>query len=63
MSFKSSTVDNYCNQCKGVCWKGEDNFATQRAAKAKFGVIPNSCVHLSLGDYHEDHCPFKTQNA
>ena len=49
------TTDVLCEQCKGTCWKGKDNAATQAAALQKFGVIPNKCVNPEQG---KALCPY-----
>lgn len=51
----SDSLSRLCKKCKGSCWKGKDNAATQRAALAKFGIIPNHCVNDDNG---QARCPF-----
>lgn len=53
-SWKST--NEYCEQCKGQCWKGVHNNAeTQKAAMEKFGIIPNNCVNGETGTVY---CPY-----
>ena len=47
MSYKQQRF--YCEKCNGQCWKESDNFATQKADKQMFGVIPNDCVNSQIG--------------
>ena len=49
------SISNFCKECKGSCWKGTDNAATQKAALEKFGIIPNLCVNSKDGIIR---CPF-----
>lgn len=50
---------NYCEECKGSCWKGENkNAETQKAALEMFGIIPNRCVTPQVG---KSLCPYKKQ--
>lgn len=53
-SYFDST-ETYCNTCKGKCWHGSDNFATQAAARSMFGILPNRCITNSDG---KSRCPY-----
>lgn len=57
-SYRDTTQD-YCNTCKGKCWKGVDNNAeTQKAARAMFdGKLPNQCV-VGHGGGDSVRCPY-----
>lgn len=53
--MKKNRNSLYCDICSGACWKGKKNNAeTQKAAKEKFGIIPNNCVN-GQGNYV--YCP------
>lgn len=52
---ETSTVFNFCNTCRGICWNEKDNIATQVAAYKMFGIIPNKCVNSSTG---QQLCPY-----
>ena len=50
-------MSNFCGQCKGVCWKGDEkNAETQKAAFKMFGIIPNTCVAPQIG---KSLCPYR----
>ena len=49
-----TSIPTTCKQCKGKCWVPNDPVATQKNAKAEFGIIPNPCVN---GAYNSVHCP------
>ncbi len=52
----NSITDYRCSQCQGKCWKEGNNAATQKAARAMFGITPNNCIPDSLNG--KSHCPF-----
>lgn len=53
-TFKKSSIPTTCFICKGECWKGDDQPATQKAMMDRFGKIESYCVNGSDGSVH---CP------
>ena len=53
-ALKKSSISPKCNVCKGECWHGDDQAATQQAVLEKFGIMPNDCINGSDGTVY---CP------